>query len=171
MSKNWALSSYTKHFEQIVQNKSYNIPRVGCRHLGLLVECGTNLFQFNVSVYSRLYPTLVRIYRFTSVNSAAKTAFSSRKFVKRQPFCSLFVSLSAPISAKRRMLYFSWFSLLNLYPETDSNCHCHVPETCASANWAIRADQFLCTPSGIRTHTCRILGPVPLPIGLPGQII
>ena len=36
------------------------------------------------------FPYSVRVYRFTSFGSAAKTAFSSRKLVKRQPFCSLF---------------------------------------------------------------------------------
>lgn len=45
------------------------------------IESGSNTWTF---LYSE------RVYRFTSFGSAAKTAFSSRKLVKRQPFCSLF---------------------------------------------------------------------------------
>ena len=43
-----------------------------------------------IETFTRSCPCFARIYHFTSSGSAAKTAFSSRKLVKRQPFCSLF---------------------------------------------------------------------------------
>lgn len=92
--------------------------------------------------------------------SSVKTAFSSRKLVKRQPFCSLFccsmlfLIQSADLCAPRQIRTATVTPLKR------------VPLPVGLPGQSV---VVCCAPSEIRTHTFRSLKPVPLPIGLSGQ--